>query len=232
MCTHGGKIDHKINNGGAPYCFKVKGQNLHLLGSLLLPDGESPKFCQVFIYDTENKLENRINLIGGCKDEIDENIVEALMDILNQHNELVRQFHTARERFKDNENDEFGLVLLSSQSASDRPNIIRPTNEFGGLILQYPLLFPHADEGFHTKIPLKETNVSKSTDIKFDDNDFEKKQREYVSMKEYYCYKLMICVSEGLTLYLSGHCGNIMSLMPFEQLNNIDWIGLLLTRQL
>ncbi|XP_074342043.1 uncharacterized protein LOC141679438 [Apium graveolens] len=96
MCSSGGKIDHKINNGGTPYCFKVKGQNLHLLGSMLPTDGESPKFCQVYIYDTENELENRMNLIGGCRDKIDESIVEALMDMLNQHNELVRQFHTAR----------------------------------------------------------------------------------------------------------------------------------------
>ncbi|XP_074361234.1 uncharacterized protein LOC141701490 [Apium graveolens] len=135
ICSSGGKIDHKINNEGAPYCFKVKGQNLHFLGSMLSADGESPKFCQVYIYDTENELENRMNLIGRCRDEIDESIVEALMDTLNRHNELVRQFHTARERFKDNEHDEFRLVLLSSQSASGRPNIIGPTNEVGGLIV-------------------------------------------------------------------------------------------------
>ncbi|XP_074346781.1 uncharacterized protein LOC141685588 [Apium graveolens] len=192
MCSSGGKIDQKINNGGEPYCFKVKGQNLHLLGSMLPADGESPKFCQVYIYDTKNELENRMDLIGGCRDEIDENIVEALMDMLNQHNELVRQFHTARERFKENEQDEFRLVLLSSQSGSGRPSIIGPTYEVG-------------DEGFHTKIPLNKTKMSKSADINPDDNDFEKKHREYVSMKEYYCYKLMIRLSEGLTLHLSGH---------------------------
>ncbi|XP_074374145.1 uncharacterized protein LOC141714530 [Apium graveolens] len=77
-----------------------------------------------------------MNLIGGYKDEIDESIVETLMDMLNQHNELVRQFHTARERFKDNKYDEFGLVLLSSQSASGRPNIIGPTDEVGGRLWQ------------------------------------------------------------------------------------------------
>ncbi|XP_074361289.1 uncharacterized protein LOC141701557 [Apium graveolens] len=90
MYYSGGKIDHKINNGGAPYCFTVKGQNLHLLGSMLPADGESPKYCN--------------------------------------------QFHTARGRFKDNDHDEFRLVLLSSQSESGRPNIIGPTDEVGGLI--------------------------------------------------------------------------------------------------
>ncbi|KAL8103136.1 hypothetical protein AgCh_027607 [Apium graveolens] len=31
MCSSGRKTDHLINNGGAPYCFKVRGQNLHLI---------------------------------------------------------------------------------------------------------------------------------------------------------------------------------------------------------
>ncbi|XP_074360913.1 uncharacterized protein LOC141701157 [Apium graveolens] len=199
MCFGGCKIYHKINNGGAPYCFKVKGQNIHLLGSMLPANGESPKFCQVYIYDTENELENRMNLIGGCRDEIDESIVEALMDMLNQHNELVRQFHTARERFKDNEQDEFRSVLLYSQSASGRPNIIGPTDEVG-------------DEGFHTKIPLNKTKMSKSADINPVDNDFEKKHQEYVSMKEYYCYKLMIRLSEGSQRYISQHFKDALAL--------------------
>ncbi|XP_074351335.1 uncharacterized protein LOC141690430 [Apium graveolens] len=215
---------HKINNGGAPYCFKVKGQNLHLLGSMLPADGESPKFHQVYIYDTENELENKMNLIGGCRDEIDESIVGALMDMLNQHNKLVRQFHTARERFKDNEHDEFRLVLLSSKSTSCHPNIIGPTYEVGGLI--YPLLFPHLDKGFHTKIPLNKTIMSKSANINPDDNDFEKKYRKYVSMKEYYFYKLMIRLSEGVTLHLSGRLWQQYVVDAFYAIEQyrLDWV--------
>lgn len=102
MCSSGGKIDNKMNRGRAPYCFKVRGQNLHLTGSMLPQDGDTPKFCQLYIYGTENELENRISLIGSIKDEVDETIVEGLLDMLNQYNKLVTQFHTARERFKNN----------------------------------------------------------------------------------------------------------------------------------
>lgn len=31
----GGKIDHRINNGNGPYCFKLNGQNYHLIGNLI-----------------------------------------------------------------------------------------------------------------------------------------------------------------------------------------------------
>lgn len=147
----------------------------------MLPlDGETPKLCQLYIYDTDNELENRMNLLGSARDGLDQSIVEGLMDMLNQHNKLVEQFHTAREQFKNDEHDEFRLVLLYSQSASGRKNIIGPSDEVGGLLvsenedspclrdtilesrdgklkrvwetyiffmqLQYPLMFPYADD--------------------------------------------------------------------------------------
>ena len=55
MCSSGGKIDHKINRGGAPFCVNIRGQNMHFIGSLLPEDGGKPKFCQLYIYDTDNE---------------------------------------------------------------------------------------------------------------------------------------------------------------------------------
>lgn len=59
----GGKIDHSINKGGAPYVFKLHGTNYHQIGSLLPHPGNQPKFSQFYIYDTENEIQNRINAI-------------------------------------------------------------------------------------------------------------------------------------------------------------------------
>lgn len=36
----GGKIDHAINNGGGPYVFRLNGENMHMIRSLLPLDGE------------------------------------------------------------------------------------------------------------------------------------------------------------------------------------------------
>lgn len=59
----GGKIDHSINQGRGPYTFRMGGQNCHRIGTLL-PDGEArPKFCQLYIYDTEEEVRNRKNAI-------------------------------------------------------------------------------------------------------------------------------------------------------------------------
>lgn len=59
----GGKIDHSPNAGNSPPIFKLHGQNYHLIGSLLPADGGCPKFAQLYIYDTENEVSNRINVV-------------------------------------------------------------------------------------------------------------------------------------------------------------------------
>jgi hypothetical protein len=55
----GGKIDKSVNQGRGPYCFKLGGQNYHRIGSLLPDDGNSAKFQQLYIVDTQNEVKNR-----------------------------------------------------------------------------------------------------------------------------------------------------------------------------
>lgn len=55
----GGKIDHKINRGNAPYTFRLSGENYHSLGSLLPSRDDKARFSQLYIYDTENEVSNR-----------------------------------------------------------------------------------------------------------------------------------------------------------------------------
>lgn len=59
----GGKIQSSINNGSSPYTFLLHGQNYHLLGSLLPEEGTTPKFSQLYIYDTENEVRNRMRAV-------------------------------------------------------------------------------------------------------------------------------------------------------------------------
>lgn len=59
----GGKIDHSIDNGGGPYSFVLSGMNYHNIGSLLPPHGQRPVYSQLYIYDTENEIQNRIDVV-------------------------------------------------------------------------------------------------------------------------------------------------------------------------
>ncbi|XP_035837306.1 uncharacterized protein LOC118485145 [Helianthus annuus] len=58
------------------------------------------------------------------------------------------------------------------------------------MALQYPLLFPYGEDGFHLNIPL--CNISASS------------RRQLVSLREYYSYRLQLRRNEGKTLHKSG----------------------------
>lgn len=60
----GGKINTSMNDGNAPPMFIMNGENYHQMGSLLPQDGSQPKFAQLYIYDTNNEVANRMSVVG------------------------------------------------------------------------------------------------------------------------------------------------------------------------
>lgn len=57
----GGKLDQQFNNGRGPFVYRMHGQNYHLAGSLIPEEGQQPRFAQLYIYDTDHEVENRVN---------------------------------------------------------------------------------------------------------------------------------------------------------------------------
>ncbi|KAL5138523.1 ATP-dependent DNA helicase PIF4 [Glycine soja] len=74
MCSLGAKIDTSVLNGKGPSIYKIHGQSCHLIVSLLPMPEKPPKFAQLYIYDTENEIQNRIdaNDDGTTKQVVDE----------------------------------------------------------------------------------------------------------------------------------------------------------------
>lgn len=219
----GGKIDYSVNKSRGPYVFKMNGVNHHRFGSLIPNDGSDPKFCQLYIYDTENEIENRVGSIGG-KDgnTVDSKIVEGLVKMLDETNPLVKEFRKARNRFKNEDVVDLRVVMKASRSESGRENQTAPSNEVAAVMvgdnqdtcgkrdiiiqktngalqrisdihpllmaLQYPLLFPYGEDGFHENIYYRDVGRNK------------KKKREKVTMREFYSYQLQVRQNEGITL--------------------------------
>jgi hypothetical protein len=64
-CTSlGGKIDCPDESKPGPPNFVISGQNYHRIGSLVPKPGEPPKFAQLYIYDTQNEILNRMSHFG------------------------------------------------------------------------------------------------------------------------------------------------------------------------
>jgi hypothetical protein len=59
----GGNIDKDINSGEGPYVFRINGQVHHRIGSLLPSPHQSPKFAELYIFDTKNEIQNRIQAL-------------------------------------------------------------------------------------------------------------------------------------------------------------------------
>jgi hypothetical protein len=56
----GMSIDEEKRGGRGPPNIRIQGQVCHRIGSLLPQDGERPKFAQLYIFDTDNEVQNRM----------------------------------------------------------------------------------------------------------------------------------------------------------------------------
>ncbi|GKB86797.1 putative reverse transcriptase domain-containing protein [Tanacetum coccineum] len=65
MTSLGAHVDESINIRREPCVFKISGQLYHWLGSLRPAEGEPPRFLQLYIYDTDNEVDNRMHHFGG-----------------------------------------------------------------------------------------------------------------------------------------------------------------------
>ncbi|KAI9115792.1 hypothetical protein K1719_013461 [Acacia pycnantha] len=147
----GGRIDRSINSkGGGPYSFVLSGQNQHLIDSLLPPQGNPPVYAQLYIYDTENEVSNRISTVshvGGR--HLDQSMIEMLKECLDKHNCVVKHYRNAAEIIKQNVISDVTLmdIIVKRQSGS-----LQRIDELhmAYLPLQYPLLLPYGDNGYES----------------------------------------------------------------------------------
>ncbi|KAL6876350.1 hypothetical protein ACP4OV_012922 [Aristida adscensionis] len=137
----GAKIDHAINRAAGPYVFKINGQVYHRIGSLLPPEGEPPQFAELYIYDTDHEIDNRMRALDPSErldDDLDRDIIGGLLHMLDQHNPLVQKFRMARDRIAEGETENVGTRIVGAREAL--------------MVLQYPLLFPYGEQGYQVGV--------------------------------------------------------------------------------
>nr|GEU45487.1 DNA helicase [Tanacetum cinerariifolium] len=76
-------------------------------------DGDPPHFLQLYIYDTDNEVDNRLTHFGGDSNVLRRDIVEGLIDLLDTHTVLVQLFRTTREIFQHNHIPNFKVRLYN-----------------------------------------------------------------------------------------------------------------------
>ncbi|XP_074356531.1 uncharacterized protein LOC141696265 [Apium graveolens] len=158
-----GKVDHSINCGGAPYVYRLYGQNHHLFGSLIPEKWDDPKFCQLYIYDTDNELGNHLKWVKVSDGEtVDAEIVDGLMKMLDETNELVSRVDNGRGNHVST-SDEVAGIMVGDLDKTDGSCDIIIDSKIKGLerisdihpklmALQYRLLFPHGGDGLTPRL--------------------------------------------------------------------------------
>ncbi|GAU22698.1 hypothetical protein TSUD_138210 [Trifolium subterraneum] len=165
----GGHVIEDINNGGGPPQFILSGQNYHRIGSLLPEAGTTPKFAQLYIFDTENEVENRTACFKSNKkkkDAIDKSLVKDLKEMIDYCNPLAKSFRKVRDPIQAVD-EVAGLIVGDFEDLEIGRDIIVNDKRFGltrihethvlFLPLQYPLMFPWGENGWEPNIPLRKT---------------------------------------------------------------------------
>ena len=133
----GGNVDRSVNNGSSPYEFRVNGQTHHRIGSLLPVHGQKPKRAQLYIYETDNEVKNRIDAVihEDDKNYVIPDIVTGLMEMLDQCNQLVKYFRMVRDRFDESDIHNVRIRLIQSCNSGERQYDLAVTSEIAALIV-------------------------------------------------------------------------------------------------
>ncbi|XP_076928878.1 uncharacterized protein LOC143593011 [Bidens hawaiensis] len=134
----GGKIDHSINRGNAPYTFRLSGENYHCLGSLLPLEGCKARFSQLYIYDTNNEVSNRQGVFGDNKsmdDELEIYIINYLKTMLDSNNHLVQDYRMVRDCFEENPQLDLKLRIIGTRQHDARQYNLPSISEVAALIV-------------------------------------------------------------------------------------------------
>ncbi|KAJ0683046.1 hypothetical protein HanPI659440_Chr16g0654051 [Helianthus annuus] len=118
MTSFGAIVDDTVNDGSGPYVFKIEGQVHHWLGTLCPPPNERPRFLQMYIYDTENEVSNRLHAFTSDRQSrLKPEIVAFLLKTLETYNKLVRLFRTTRDVCSSTDIPHFNVCLYGSKNA-------------------------------------------------------------------------------------------------------------------
>ena len=97
MTSVGCQIDHSINQDGrpAPYTFRLHGELIHRAGSLLPAEGQQPVYSQLYISDSQDALNFRLN--NAWNTHLTQSTLQDLQDMLYRHHPGVRKYKQAFE---------------------------------------------------------------------------------------------------------------------------------------
>ncbi|CAI0552334.1 unnamed protein product [Linum tenue] len=96
----------------------ICGENYHRIVHccLLNPDGEKPKFAQLYIFEPENEIDNRLANFASRDGLLMPELITSLLQMLDQHNQLVKTFRRVRQQLQDSSTTNLKLRIFGAKS--------------------------------------------------------------------------------------------------------------------
>jgi hypothetical protein len=113
----GADINEKVSGKGV-YTFKIQGAMYHRMGPLCPTDGVQPKFAQIYFFDTENELQNRLNVAN----KLNKGTLSKLQNMMHLFNPLYHQFKTVLESSNPQIETEIQLIIRADKGYSKIPD--------------------------------------------------------------------------------------------------------------
>ncbi|KAL3654414.1 hypothetical protein CASFOL_004095 [Castilleja foliolosa] len=133
MTSFGATVDDIVNDGFGPYVFKVSGQVSHWIGSICPSDNDRPRFLQLYIYDTENEIPNRMRFFDfSDRHPLSAAVVSCISETLRSCNEYARLFKSAKDLCDMSENTNFSVRLYNN--VGDRRYEPPASGTLGGIV--------------------------------------------------------------------------------------------------
>ncbi|XP_073108512.1 uncharacterized protein [Elaeis guineensis] len=123
-----------MNDGNDPSVFKLSGQNYHMIGSLLPTPESSPKFAQLYIYDTQNEVLNRMKTMSGSN-SLHTEIITDLKEMLDNYNVLIKSFRMVKDKFQEEDYTNVKLRLIEKMGSDEKRYNLPTTSEVAAPIV-------------------------------------------------------------------------------------------------
>uniref|UniRef100_A0A0R0KHB5 ATP-dependent DNA helicase n=2 Tax=Glycine subgen. Soja TaxID=1462606 RepID=A0A0R0KHB5_SOYBN len=214
------KFDKSINHSRGPPTIRIQGQPCHRIGSMLPMPGKEPKFAQLYIFDTENEVHNRINAISP-HNQIQEHIVSQLSEMLDEYNVHAKTFRMARDRLQDVQVNNIKFKLIANREKHGRTYNVPTVPEVAALIVgdfdanskrdiiietQHGQL-QRIHELHSSYLPLQYPllfpygeNGYRPDILHSSRSDGKKRKRNRLTMREWFSYRLQCRSNESMTL--------------------------------
>ena len=114
--------EFRFKNPG-PYCYRINGQLYHAISQMQPEQGKPPAFSQIYIYDQEHELDNRMKPFSG----LDASLLLDLQQMIKSVNPYAHTYLQVGETLTANPACDIKLVLRSPSKQVDPHRYNLPT---------------------------------------------------------------------------------------------------------